>query len=204
MLIDCPHCNAQYDISENIILNDGHILECSNCLEIWKYTAPSVHEKTIQESFKSNKSQPQITPDIQSILREEATYAKNRKNLNKNGSRSTKRLKISKKDIQKLNLKIEENISITKLAVKKNKGRPSNKNKKSYKNSGSKIIIATLLIMLSTTGIYILSPVISKHVPQTKKPLEIYRLKVTNIYTNTRNSYTKFIVPNVNKLFNLE
>ena len=45
---------------------------------------------------------------------------------------------------------------------------------------------------------------ISKHVPQTKKPLEIYRLKVTNIYTNTRNSYTKFIVPSVNKLFNLE
>ena len=118
MLIDCPHCNAQYDISENIILNDGHILECSNCLEIWKYTAPSVHEKTIQESFKSNKSQPQITPDIQSILQEEATYAKNRKNLNKNGSRSTKRLKISKKDMQKLNLKIEENNSITKLAVK--------------------------------------------------------------------------------------
>ena len=60
------------------------------------------------------------------------------KNLNKNGSRSTKRLKISKKDMQKLNLKIEENNSITKLSVKKNKGRPSNKNKKSYKNSGLK------------------------------------------------------------------
>ena len=204
MLIDCPHCNAQYDISENIILDDGHILECSNCLEIWKYTAPYVHEKTNQEGFKSNKSQPQITPDIQSILQEEATYSKNRKNLNKNGSHSTKRLKISKKDLQKLNLKIEENNSITKLSVKTNKDRPSNKNKKFYKNNGSKIIIATFLIMLITIGIYILSPMISNLVPQTKKPLEIYRLKVTNIYTNTKNSYTEFIVPNFNKLFNLE
>ena len=38
MQIDCPNCDARYDISENITLEIEHILQCTNCLEIWKYT----------------------------------------------------------------------------------------------------------------------------------------------------------------------
>ena len=36
MQIDCPNCDAQYNISENIALEIEHIVQCTNCLEIWK------------------------------------------------------------------------------------------------------------------------------------------------------------------------
>ena len=105
MQIDCPNCDAQYNISENIALEIEHIVQCTNCLEIWKYTFPRTQEKIVNKNIKVNKLHPQVSSDIQSILQEEAAYSKNTKSLNKARSLTSKKLNISKKDLQKLNLK---------------------------------------------------------------------------------------------------
>ena len=123
MQIDCPNCDARYDISENRTLEIEHILQCTNCLEIWKYTFPKTQENNGHKNVKDNKLHPQISSDIQSILQEEAAYSKNKKSLNKGGSITSKKLNISQKDLKKLTLKIAANSYIRMLSSKHNKAK---------------------------------------------------------------------------------
>lgn len=195
MLIDCPNCDAQYNISEDIHLEIEHILQCTNCLEIWKYTIPKTHEETAQNSFRTNKSQPQITSDIELILQEEAEYTKKGKFL------TSKKLKISKKDLQKLNLKIDNNNSIKILRSNQKEYISPKDGATLYINRFTKVIIVAFLIIIIGSGTFLLAPIISKHIPQTESSLRMYKSKVRDIFSTTKNFYLEVIIPQTNKLF---
>ena len=202
MQIDCPNCDARYDISENITLEIEHILQCTNCLEIWKYTFPKTQENNGHKNVKDNKLHPQISSDIQSILQEEAAYSKNKKSLNKGGSITSKKLNISKKDLQKLNLKIEANSSISMLSSKHKKSKSSKNGIKLFGNKFSKLIIGMFLILTIATGTYVFAPEISKHIPQAENSLKIYKSNVTYVFSNIKNSYMEFAFPKIDKFLN--
>ena len=199
MQIDCPNCDAQYNISENIALEIEYIVQCTNCLEIWKYTFPRTQEKIGNKNIKVNKLHPQVSSDIQSILQEEAAYSKNTKSLNKARSLTSKKLNISKKDLQKLNLKIEANSSIRMLSSKQNKSKSSKNGIKLYSNKFFKLIIGVFLILTIASGTYVFAPEISKHIPQAENSLKIYKSKVTYVFSNIKNSYMEFAVPQIDK-----
>lgn len=186
MLIVCPNCNIQYDISENIILRSEQNLQCTNCLEIWKYTFPQIRENIAKKLINTNKSHPQITTEIQSILQEEAIFTKN---LNKTNKKSTRNIKISKKDLQKLNLRIEANSSINKLSLNQKKEPLLNKKNKCYKKIFALCLIIVSCIALIGIGSYAFSSTISKYIPKTENALKTYKSKVIYMRSFIKNSF---------------
>ena len=35
MIIECPNCNKKFEIDQNLVPNDGRLLQCGNCSHKW-------------------------------------------------------------------------------------------------------------------------------------------------------------------------
>lgn len=63
MIISCQNCSKKFDIDDNLIPENGRMLQCSSCDHKWFYktsevTEPIILEKTIlatQENFNKNE-----------------------------------------------------------------------------------------------------------------------------------------------------
>ena len=55
MIISCPECNKRFNIDQNLIPEDGRLLQCSNCMHKWHFIIEK-KEEIIEEPIKSEES----------------------------------------------------------------------------------------------------------------------------------------------------
>ncbi len=63
MIIDCPHCNKKFDIDQNLIPDNGRLLQCGSCNYKWFF------ELKINKDIKSPKN---ILPENTETIIQEA------------------------------------------------------------------------------------------------------------------------------------
>ena len=83
MIISCPECNKRFNIDQNLIPEDGRLLQCSNCMHKWHFIIKK-NEEIIEQPIKSeeviieNKNQEKkINPSQEFIPIEDETVEKN-------------------------------------------------------------------------------------------------------------------------------
>ena len=54
MIISCPECNKRFNIDQNLIPQDGRLLQCSNCMHKWHFIIEK-KEKIIEQPIKSEE-----------------------------------------------------------------------------------------------------------------------------------------------------
>ena len=54
MIISCPECNKRFNIDQNLIPEDGRLLQCSNCMHKWHFIIEK-NEKKIEQPIKSEE-----------------------------------------------------------------------------------------------------------------------------------------------------
>ena len=54
MIISCPECNKRFNIDQNLIPEDGRLLQCSNCMHKWHFIIEK-KEKIIEQPIKSEE-----------------------------------------------------------------------------------------------------------------------------------------------------
>ena len=57
MIIECPNCNKKFEIDQNLLPNDGRLLQCGSCNHKWFFKSNIVeenNEKKIKTKAKPN------------------------------------------------------------------------------------------------------------------------------------------------------
>ena len=122
MIISCPECGKRFNIDQNLIPEEGRLLQCSNCMHKWHF-AIKKNEEIIKEPFKSeeviteNKNQEKkINPSQEFIPIEYETIEKELKKEQKVKKKEQKRKKKDK-PIKLLNMIIVIIISVAALII---------------------------------------------------------------------------------------
>ena len=126
MIISCPECNKRFNINQNLIPEDGRLLQCSNCMHKWHFIIKK-KEEIIEEPIKSeevitkNKNQEkkinpsqEFVPDLDKTIENEKK--KELKVINKVKKREQKSKKKDK-PIKLLNMIIVIIISVSALII---------------------------------------------------------------------------------------
>ena len=126
MIISCPECGKRFNIDQNLIPEEGRLLQCSNCMHKWHFVIKK-NEEIIKEPFKSeeviteNKNQEKkINPSKEFIPIENETVEKELKKEQKVTNKIKKKdQKRKKKDkpIKLLNMIIVIIISLAALII---------------------------------------------------------------------------------------
>ena len=126
MIISCPECSKRFNIDQNLIPEDGRLLQCSNCMHKWHFVIKK-NEEIIEEPIKSeeviieNKNQEKkINPSQEFISIEDENVKKNLKKEQKVINKvKKKKQKQNKKDepIKLLNMIIVIIISVAALII---------------------------------------------------------------------------------------
>ncbi len=126
MIISCPECSKRFNIDQNLIPEDGRLLQCSNCMHKWHFVIKK-NEEIIEEPIKSeeviieNKNQEKkINPSQEFIPIEDESVEKELKReqkvINKVKKKDKKRNKKNK-PIKLLNMIIVIIISVAALVI---------------------------------------------------------------------------------------
>ncbi len=126
MIISCPECSKRFNIDQNLIPEDGRLLQCSNCMHKWHFVIKK-NEEIIEEPIKSeeviieNKNQEKkINPSQEFIPIEDESVEKELKReqkvINKVKKKDKKRVKKNK-PIKLLNMIIVIIISVAALVI---------------------------------------------------------------------------------------
>ena len=125
MIISCPECNKRFNIDQNLIPENGRLLQCSNCMHKWHFIIKK-NEEIIEKPIKSeeviieNKNQEKkINPSQEFIPTEDETVEKKLKKEQKEQKKKKKEQKRKKKDkpIKLLNMIIVTIISVAALII---------------------------------------------------------------------------------------
>ena len=126
MIISCPECNKRFNIDQNLIPEDGRLLQCSNCMHKWHFIIEK-KEEIIEEPIKSeeviteNKNQEKkINPSQEFIPIEDETVEKKLKKeqkVTKKKKKNKKEKKKKDKPIKLLNMIIVIIISVAALII---------------------------------------------------------------------------------------
>ena len=54
MIISCPECGKRFNIDQNLIPEEGRLLQCSNCMHKWHFVIKK-NEEIIEEPIKSEE-----------------------------------------------------------------------------------------------------------------------------------------------------
>ena len=60
MIIQCENCNKKFEIQDNLIPNDGRLLECGSCTHQWHYTPIAKLELTSEVQIKDEPTEQLI------------------------------------------------------------------------------------------------------------------------------------------------
>ncbi len=126
MIISCPECNKRFNIDQNLIPEDGRLLQCSNCMHKWHFIIKK-NEEIIEEPLKSeeviivdknqeqkiNLSQEFIPIEDETIEKE---LKKEQKVINKEKKKEQKRKKKDK-PIKLINMIIVIIISVAAIII---------------------------------------------------------------------------------------
>ena len=69
MIIQCENCNKKFEIQDNLIPDDGRLLECGSCAHQWHYTPITKLELTDEVQIKTDKVQIKDEPAEQLIVK---------------------------------------------------------------------------------------------------------------------------------------
>tara|TARA_B100001175_G_C19146420_1_gene466158 strand:+ start:34 stop:480 length:447 start_codon:yes stop_codon:yes gene_type:complete len=58
MIIECPNCNKKFEIDQNLLPNDGRLLQCGSCNHKWFFKL-NIVEKKNEEKIKT-KAKPNL------------------------------------------------------------------------------------------------------------------------------------------------
>ena len=126
MIISCPECNKRFNIDQNLIPEDGRLLQCSNCMHKWHFIIEK-NEKIIEQPIKSEEiitesknQEKKINPSQEFIPIENETVEKELKKEQKATNKIKKKeQKRKKKDkpIKLLNMIIVIIISVAALII---------------------------------------------------------------------------------------
>ncbi len=125
MIISCPECNKRFNIDQNLIPEDGRLLQCSNCMHKWHFIIEK-KEKIIEQQIKSEEiiteskiQEKRINPSQEFIPSEDETVEKKLKKEQKEQKVKKKEQKRKKKDkpIKLLNMIIVLIISMASLII---------------------------------------------------------------------------------------
>ncbi len=118
MIISCPECNKRFNIDQNLIPEDGRLLQCSNCMHKWHFIIEK-NEKIIEQPIKSEEiitesknQEKKINPLQEFIPTEDETVEKKLKKEQKEQKRKKK-----DKPIKLLNMIIVVIISVAALII---------------------------------------------------------------------------------------
>ena len=102
MIISCPECNKRFNIDQNLIPEDGRLLQCSNCMHKWHFIIEK-KEKIIEQPIKSEEiitesknQEKKINPSQEFIPIEEEIVEKKLKKEQKVKKKEQKRKKKDK------------------------------------------------------------------------------------------------------------
>ena len=122
MIISCPECNTRFNIDQNLIPDDGRLLQCSNCMHKWHFIIEK-NEKIIEQPIKSEEiitesknQEKKINPSQEFIPTEDETVEKKLKKEQKVKKKEQKRKKKDK-PIKLLNMIIVIIISVAALII---------------------------------------------------------------------------------------
>ena len=54
MIISCPECNKRFNINQNLIPEDGRLLQCSSCMHKWHFIIKK-NDKIIEDPIISEQ-----------------------------------------------------------------------------------------------------------------------------------------------------
>ena len=118
MIISCPECNKRFNIDQNLIPENGRLLQCSNCMHKWHFIIEK-KEKIIEQPIKSEEiitesknQEKKINPSQEFIPTEDETVEKKLKKEQKEQKRKKK-----DKPIKLLNMIIVVIISVAALII---------------------------------------------------------------------------------------
>ena len=123
MIISCPECNKRFKVDQNLIPNDGRLLQCSNCLHKWhfiikkndeKIEEPIISEEVItdehpklkKDDFENKIDNKPVDSPLE-IINKDLPKKYNKIAKNNNKSKTNKRsqvIKKNKKKDEKINL----------------------------------------------------------------------------------------------------
>ena len=118
MIISCPECNKRFNIDQNLIPENGRLLQCSNCMHKWHFIIEK-KEEIIEQPIKSEEiitesknQEKKINPLQEFIPTEDETVEKKLKKEQKEQKRKKK-----DKPIKLLNMIIVVIISVAALII---------------------------------------------------------------------------------------
>ena len=126
MIISCPECNKRFNINQNLIPEDGRLLQCSSCMHKWHFIIkkkdeiieePIISEQVITEDKnQENKINPseEFKPIENKTIEKE--LKKTQKVKNKVKKKEQKRIKKDK-PIKLVNMLIVIIISVAALII---------------------------------------------------------------------------------------
>ena len=126
MIISCPECNKRFNIDQNLVPENGRLLQCSNCMHKWHFIIEK-KENIIEQPIKSEEiigesknQEKKINPSQEFIPIENETVEKEfkqkQKVINKVKKKEQKRKKKDK-PIKLLNMIIVIIISLAALII---------------------------------------------------------------------------------------
>ena len=122
MIISCPECGKRFNIDQNLIPEDGRLLQCSNCMHKWHFIIKK-NKEIIEQPIKSEEiitesknQEKKINPSQEFIPTEDETVEKKLKKEQKVKKKEQKRKKKNK-PIKLLNMIIVIIISVAALII---------------------------------------------------------------------------------------
>jgi len=210
MLIQCPNCNAQYEVPNDIIPATGRDVQCSSCSKTWFVTSLSDKKSTkdkvskyeslekgnlskfeTTESFLTDKSNKEVDRDVLEILREEADREIQARLRDGDGEDTTK--KLSNKRV--INKKVlPDNIEIgTTLDEAPDTSFAVTDLSKSKITSGKIGFIIGLVIIVLCWAIYTYDASITQSVPQTAIYIDIFKGYLDSMQI-ARDDFIKYLI----------
>ena len=88
MIVSCPNCSKKFNISENLIPENGRLLQCSNCNHKWHYQI-AIETDSADQTIK-------LTDKLE-IINEKKISPKKTKNKNHHKKQNQQKKMITKK-----------------------------------------------------------------------------------------------------------
>ena len=86
MIIQCENCNKKFEIQDNLIPEEGRLLECGSCTHQWHYTPITKLELTDEVPIKTDEVQIKDEPAEQLIVKKTEKKSKIVKKIYENDS----------------------------------------------------------------------------------------------------------------------
>ena len=125
MIIQCENCNKKFEIQDNLIPDDGRLLECGSCAHQWHYTPITKLELTDEVPIKdepTDKVPIKDEPAEELIIKKVKKKSKIIKKIYKNDSdnkidQTNENIKTKEKNISFINFLLVGIISFVAIVI---------------------------------------------------------------------------------------